>query len=299
MRVLFVGSTQLGAACIEAIKDVDSIEICGIITAPEQFQISYAPNGIRNVLHAGFSRIAEQIGCPILILEGKMSSGTLRRDVELLSPDCIFVVGWHHMIPKSWLRKWPTFGIHASLLPDYAGGAPLVWAMIEGQKWVGVTLFQFDDGIDSGPIVSQQRIRIRRSDDIASVLKKVERASVVLSIQEVPQLLSPESTRRKQDLSNRKIYPQRRPEDGLITDLMTVKQIRNFVRAQTRPYPGAFVEIDGERLTIWAVGRSSFSLKSRHTVFQRRNRIFLGRGRRCIRLRFTSNMESAKLDETP
>jgi len=77
------------------------------------------------------------------------------------------------MIPKTWLDKWPTFGIHASLLPKYAGGAPLVWAMIEGSRKVGVTLFQFDRGVDSGPIIAQQEIHVSRRDNISTVLRRL------------------------------------------------------------------------------------------------------------------------------
>jgi methionyl-tRNA formyltransferase len=288
MRLLFVGSTQLGRSCLEALAKLDSLEICGVLTAPPQFRISYAPEGVRNVLHTDFSSVAEKIGCPLLVLEEKMSSSELAQDVESLSPDCIFVVGWYHMIPKSWLSRWPTFGIHASLLPAYAGGAPLVWAIIEGSKHVGVTLFQFDDGVDSGPIVGQRRIRVRRKDSIATVLKKVEPVSIALAVDEIPRVLTNESPRTAQKLEGRRIYPQRTPDDGLITDSMTIKQIRDFVRAQTRPYPGAYVDCAGGRLSVWSVGRTSLTFKSRHDLFERSGELFLGRGHRCIKLREVS-----------
>jgi methionyl-tRNA formyltransferase len=83
-----------------------------------------------------------------------MNEPGLFQTVTSWNPDAFLVAGWYHMIPKIWRNLAPAYGLHASLLPDYSGGAPLVWAMINGETKTGVTLFQMDDGVDSGPIVA-------------------------------------------------------------------------------------------------------------------------------------------------
>lgn len=284
MRIFFVGSTQLGHACLGILKDQPSVEICGVLTAPSEFKISYAPEGVKNILHCDFAPLAQQIGCPLVNLDSKMTSAGLFNEIESLEPDLVLVIGWHHMIPKSWLTRWPTFGVHASLLPRYAGGAPLVWAIIEGQKKVGVTLFQLDDGVDSGPIVNQCAIRVRRSDDIASILARVEVHTMHLIKEEVPRLLSVDSQRVPQNLAGRTIYPQRNPTDGKIDALMSIRKVRNFVRAQTHPYPGAFLEEDGVRTKIWKLGRSKFTLKRKTGLYRHGKVLYLGLGRRSIEI---------------
>jgi len=246
------------------------------------FQISYAPEGVKNVLHRDFAPLAEEIGCSLVTLNSKITSVRLFDEIESLSPDLVLVIGWHHMIPNSWLARWPTFGVHASLLPRYAGGAPLVWAIIEGQKSVGVTLFQLDDGVDSGPIVNQRAIKVQRSDDIASILAKVEEHTMQLVKQEVPHLLSAGSQRVPQNLAGRTIYPQRKPSDGQINLSVSARRIRNFVRAQTHPYPGAFLEKDGVRTTIWKLGRSRFTLKHKIGLYRRGQVLYLGLGRQSV-----------------
>ena len=71
------------------------------------------------------------------------------KNVEELNPDLILVIGWYFMIPEA-MRKIPSkgcIGIHGSLLPQYRGGAPLVWAMINGENRTGITLFYFEKGV--------------------------------------------------------------------------------------------------------------------------------------------------------
>ena len=284
MKVLFVGSTQLGFSCLEVLAGIPDISVCGVLTTPSTFTISYAPEGVSSVLYRNFAPLAREIGCPLLTISGSMSSSELLVKIKALQPDCLIVVGWHHTIPNTWLEHWPTFGIHASLLPSYAGGAPLVWAMIEGRRFVGVTLFQLDEGIDSGPIVGQCRVWVRRSDDIESVLRRVEAKTLKLMALEVPRILSDNSLRKPQNLKSRIVYPQRKPSDGEIIDNMSIKQIRNFVRAQTKPYPGAFIEIDGFRVTIWKLGRSKIQVKRRDGLFSRGRFMYLGRGFRAIKV---------------
>lgn len=297
MRVLFVGSTKLGHSCLEALLTEENVSVCGILTAPKEFRISYAPEGVQNVLHTDFRPLSSRAGCPLLVLDGKMSSPSLFEEVRELRPDCILVVGWHHMVPKSWLAEWPTFGIHASSLPKYAGGAPVVWAMIEGQRHIGVTLFQFDSGVDSGPIVGQSRVKVGKNDDISVVLDKLETEAVRLVCKEVPKILTPLSPRRRQPLEGRKVYPQRKPDDGSIESTMSLKQVRNFVRAQTRPYPGAYIKVKGTRLTVWRLGKTRRSTRPRHDVYLFRNSLYLGRGRRSIEIIEYSLPSSVTLED--
>ena len=85
-----------------------------------------------------------------------MNESLLIEKVNAWKPDLFIVVGWYHILPKSWRNLAPAYGMHASLLPNYSGGAQLFWAMINGEKKTGITLFKMDDGIDSGPIVGQK-----------------------------------------------------------------------------------------------------------------------------------------------
>ena len=92
------------------------------------------------------------------------------------------------MIPKRWRELAPAYGLHASLLPDYSGGAPLVWTMINGESETGTTLFKMDSGIDSGPIVGQKAEPIWNDDTIATIYERIESREIELIERYLPLL---------------------------------------------------------------------------------------------------------------
>ena len=154
------------------------------------------------------------------------------------------------MIPKK-IRDIATkgaWGIHASLLPQYAGGAPLVWAIIESQKKTGVTLFKIDSGVDDGDIIAQKGFPILKNDTIKEVYEKATK----ISIEILNKTLNSKNIKFKpQDKSKIVVYPQRSPSDGLIDWSWNSKKIKDFIRAQTKPYPGAYTIINNKKIIIW------------------------------------------------
>lgn len=242
MRVVFVGTSTFGLKILEAIRPF----VVGAISAPPTFPISYRPEGVTNALHADVPAFCEASGIPCEIMRSKMSD--LLPVVREWKPDLFLIAGWYHMVPKSWREIAPAYGLHASLLPDYAGGAPLVWAIINGEKQTGITLFQLADGVDDGPIVGQLSTPIHDSDTIATLYARIEDLGVQLVTEMIPDILSLPHVSQPE---GRRLFPQRGPEDGRIDWSWSAEQIHNFVRAQTRPYPGAFGELGGKTFRIW------------------------------------------------
>lgn len=93
-----------------------------------------------------------------------------------LKPDLCIVVGWYWLIIKEILERVENgfIGIHNSLLPKYRGSSPLVWAIINGDEKVGISLFKFSDGIDNGDILFQRSIHISYEEYISNILQKLE-----------------------------------------------------------------------------------------------------------------------------
>lgn len=262
MRLIFVGSTQFGLRCLEKVIHLPEIEVVGIITNPETFSISYRPEGVRNVLHADFRPLAEQHDIPVWVMKGKMSDPALLAQVQAWKPDFILVVGWYHMVPRAIRDIAPVAGLHASLLPDYSGGAPLVWAIINDEEKAGITFFLMDDEVDSGPIIGQVEVPIFFEDTIAALYARVEEAGLWLLEEHLPKIARGEATYTPQDESKRRIMPQRSPEDGEIDWSWPARKIYNFIRAQTRPYPGAFTYWGQEKIIIWKASLSG--MKDEH-----------------------------------
>lgn len=253
MRLLFIGASKFGLRCLQESIKLPDVKPVGIITNPETFSISYNPDGVRNVLHADFRQVAEENEIPVHVMEGKMNDPALLEQIEEWAPDFILVVGWYHMVPKKILNIAPTAGLHASLLPSYSGGAPLVWAIINGETETGISLFYFDRGVDNGPLIGQKQEPIHHDDTIATLYSRIEERGLELLREYLPMIAKGTAPRIIQDESKRTIMPQRSPADGEIDWNRSSTALYNFIRAQTRPYPGAFTRHDGRTVKVWEV----------------------------------------------
>lgn len=252
MRTLFFGATDLGYQCCERLLERGE-GIVGLFTIPREFRISYSPNTpVKNVLYRDFHGLGTRYDIPVVEVRGKMDE--YLSQVEAFRPELILVIGWYYMIPRSMRNLAPRgcVGVHGSLLPRYRGGAPLVWAMINGEDRAGVTLFHFADGVDDGDIIGQREFEIEPSDTIREVLDKATRATIDVVEEYLPRLADGTAPRVPQDNSKATVVPQRSPADGLIDWSWNPDRINNFIRAQTKPYPGAFTYIGDKRVTIWS-----------------------------------------------
>ena len=252
MKTIFLGSTTFSAEILNDLLD-SSVNVEAVFYIPEYFKISYSEEPVRNYNYADIRSIADSNGIPSFEVDSEKGKRftDYSKAIEKIAPDVILVMGWYYMIPKTIrvMARYGAWGIHSSLLPKYAGGAPLVWAIIEGCKETGVTLFRMEDGVDDGDIIAQKTIPIEDTDTIREVYDRATTASKELLkqifVQKKPFTFTP------QNKDKTEIYPQRKPEDGLINWNWDNKRIKNFIRAQTKPYPGAFFLVNGKKVIIW------------------------------------------------
>jgi len=252
MKIVLVGATKFTARCLELISSIKKVELVGVVTAPKVFTISYRKEGVDNILYTDLNSIARKLEIPVVLLETKMNDPKLLRFITDLQPDCFIVVGWYHMVTAEWRKIAPAYGLHASLLPNYSGGAPLVWAMINGEKKTGITLFQMDAGVDSGPILGQYSVLIKNNDTIATLYDRIEKKGLKLLKNTLIALADGSEKLTIQDEEKRKVYKQRSPENGRICWEQSADDIDRFIRAQTRPYPGAFSTLFDSEFKIWS-----------------------------------------------
>jgi methionyl-tRNA formyltransferase len=251
VRVVVLAASSFGLRCIEAVRSHGML--AGVVTAPRTFSISYRPEGVTNVLYADIASYCSAQQIPHAVLgDAAMHDRCLLDQVRAWQPDAFVVAGWYHIVPAAWRALAPCYGLHASLLPDYSGGAPLVWAIMRGETRTGITLFQMDGGVDTGPIVGQSSCAITDDDTIATLYARIESLGLELLNTHLPALASGRAAMTPQDESRRRRYPQRGPEDGRIDWSQSAADLYNFIRAQTRPYPGAFMDIGGTRYHVWA-----------------------------------------------
>ncbi len=251
MKIVFFGASELGMKCCRRIVENKLADVTCILTIPKEFNISYSDKPVTNVNHADFHSIGAEFNIPVISVTAKMSE--YAEEIRKFSPDLILVIGWYYMIPAS-IREIPEFGcagMHASLLPKYRGGAPLVWAMINGEKKSGLTFFYLEEGVDNGDIIAQKEFPIEDSDYISDLIGKTTDAALEIIDESIPLLANGKAPRIRQDEAEATYVPQRKPEDGKIDWSWDSEKIRNFIRAQSKPYPGAFTEINDKKVIIW------------------------------------------------
>lgn len=195
--------------------------------------------------------VARAAGVPVFLTRN-VNAPDCVAFIRALAPDVLLVIGWTQLV-KEELLGIPklALGFHASLLPKYRGRAPINWALIHDERETGNTLIVLEAGADEGDIVAQRTIPIADDDDCATLYDKVAATEVAMLRDVLPLVAEGRVPRRKQNAAEATVMPKRRPEDGRIDWSKSARDLFNWVRAQTHPYPGAFTSLEGRRLYVW------------------------------------------------
>lgn len=166
--------------------------------------------------------------------------------------DNILSVNYLFILDASFIQLARHYAInfHGSLLPKYRGRTPHVWAIINGEKQCGITAHLMNAECDDGDIVKQVVVPIEDDDTGAIILEKYNALYPGLVEQIISDINSGSIETYQQDISKATYFGKRTPEDGGINWNWHKERIRNWVRAQANPYPGAFSYICGKRIII-------------------------------------------------
>ncbi len=174
--------------------------------------------------------------------------------IREMEPDIIFSIYYRNIIGGEILAipRRGALNLHGSLLPRYRGRCPLNWVLVHGEKETGVTLHHMTPRPDDGDIVDQVRVPIDDEDTAATLLAKCGRASRTLWDRTLPKIREGVAPRTPQDSALASYFGGRRPTDGKIDWDRSATEIRNLVRAVTRPWPGAFGTVGRRKVLIWS-----------------------------------------------
>jgi methionyl-tRNA formyltransferase len=241
VRAVWVSFDTIGRDCLLAARDVGA-EIVGVVTLPGPID----PN------RSGQCSF-DDVGAPLHETTDVNAPATIAA-VEAWRPDAIFVVGWSQLVREELIALAPgaVYGMHPTLLPRHRGRAPIPWTILSGLARTGVTLFEIaDPTADSGPIVGQVEVSVAADETATTLFDKLARAHVDLVRDFVPRLVSDTVTKVPQDTSRASTWPKRTPADGIIDWETRAPYLYDWVRAQTRPYPGAFTFLGEEKVVVW------------------------------------------------
>jgi UDP-4-amino-4-deoxy-L-arabinose formyltransferase/UDP-glucuronic acid dehydrogenase (UDP-4-keto-hexauronic acid decarboxylating) len=245
MKAVVLGYHNIGCVGIEALLG-NGFEIAAVFTHKDD------PN--ENIWFDSVAELAASKGIPVFAPDD-INHPMWVQKIKSMSPDIIFSFYYRHMIKKPLLEIPPAgcLNLHGSLLPAYRGRCPVNWVLVNGESLTGVSLHYMTPRADEGDIVAQKKIAITDDDTAKSLHLKSAKASVALLDEVLPKIKTGAAPRTPQDHSRATYFGGRKPADGEIDWNMSAAEIRNLVRATTRPYPGAFSFISDTKCLMWAV----------------------------------------------
>ena len=242
MKFAWVGFHAEGLAALQALLDARA-PIAAVLTL--QPELAAKRSGGDGVDYAG---VCARYGVPLHYIAG-INEPDAFRILQDVAPDVLFVIGWHQIVrpPVMRLARRGLIGAHASFLPHNRGSAPINWAIMRGERQAGNTLMWLAEGVDEGDIIAQRAFPISPYDTCATLYARVAATNREMLLEILPQLLAGERPGRPQERSTEPVLPRRRPADGRITWDCPAASVYDFIRALTRPYPGAFSSLDGKQ----------------------------------------------------
>src|SRR5262249_13301624 len=195
------------------------------------------------------------------ITPAEANTPELQRKLVELRPDFIFSFYYRSMLGADLLNvaRRGALNMHGSLLPRYRGRAPVNWASLHAERETGASLHYMVERADAGDIVDQLAVPILQDDDAREVFSKVTVAAETVLARSLPGLIAGTAPRRTQPIEPGQYFGRRRPEDGRIDWRWPAQRIHNLVRAVAPPFPGAFAEVDGQRLEIHKTRVASYT----------------------------------------
>jgi methionyl-tRNA formyltransferase len=233
LRIVFMGTPDFAVATLEALINAN-FNIVGVITAPDK------PAGRgRKLNQSAVKKFALEKSLTIL-QPTNLKDEEFISELESLKANLQVVVAFR-MLPKIvWqMPKYGTFNLHASLLPDYRGAAPIHWAIINGETKTGVSTFFIDEKIDTGEVILQEETLIDENETVGELHDKLMNIGSKLVVKTVNLIKNGNVKTFKQTLEDTKIAPKLFNETCKIDWSKPIDEIFNLIRG-LNPYPTAW-----------------------------------------------------------
>ena len=239
LRIVFMGTPEFAVPSLRALVR-SGYNVVGVVTTPDK------PAGRGQKLHESDVKIAaRELELPILQPE-KLRDPAFVSAMEELRPDLGIVIAFRMLPEVVWaMPRLGTFNLHASLLPQYRGAAPINWAIINGETETGVTTFLLNHEIDKGGIIGQIRVPILPEDNVGTLYERLMTTGTSLVTETVDRIAAGEIRPVEQqhiDEATLRPAPKIFKEDCRIDWSWEGRRIVNFVRGLS-PYPAAWTPI--------------------------------------------------------
>ncbi|MDP2189556.1 MAG: methionyl-tRNA formyltransferase [Sphingobacteriaceae bacterium] len=247
-RVIFLGTPDFAVASLKALVE-GGVNVVAVVTMPDK------PAGRGQKLQqSSVKQYAVAQNIPVLQPE-RLKNPEFLQILKSYQADLQVVVAFRMLPEVVWnMPALGTFNLHASLLPQYRGAAPINWALINGELETGITTFKLKHEIDTGDLVHQQKVAITPNMNAGELHDLLMEEGAKLMLQTVQEVLAGEVTYIAQTASSSELQhaPKLFKEHCMIDWQQSGGQIHNLVRGLS-PYPAAFTRVNGLVLKIYAI----------------------------------------------
>ncbi|HER0071464.1 TPA: methionyl-tRNA formyltransferase [Streptococcus pyogenes] len=245
IKLLFMGTPQFSATVLKGLLDNPAYEILGVVTQPDR-----AVGRKKDIKVTPVKQLALEHGISIYQPE-KLSGSQELIEIMGLGADGIITAAFGQFLPTILLDSVSfAINVHASLLPKYRGGAPIHYAIMNGDKEAGVTIMEMIKEMDAGDMVAKASTPILETDNVGTLFEKLAIIGRDLLLDSLPAYLSGELKPIPQDHSQATFSPNISPEQEKLDWTMSNQEVFNHIRGMN-PWPVAHTFLEGQRLKIY------------------------------------------------
>ncbi|NRG30328.1 methionyl-tRNA formyltransferase [Niallia circulans] len=245
-KVVFMGTPDFSVPVLQRLLE-EKYEVIAVVTQPDR------PVGRKKVLTPPPVKVeALKHDIPVYQPEKIRQSDELKAIISL-NPDIIVTAAFGQILPKELLDA-PKFGcvnVHASLLPELRGGAPIHYSILQGKEKTGITIMYMAEKLDAGDIISVAEVEIEEEDTVGTLHDKLSRVGSDLLAETLPKLLAGEITPIPQKDEEATFAPNLKRSDEQIDWSVSGEEIYNKIRG-LNPWPVAFTLYQGKVMKVWA-----------------------------------------------
>jgi len=245
MRIVFMGTPDFAATVLEGLLDDANYDVLAVVTQPDR-----AVGRKKEIKMTPVKEVALAHNLPVYQPE-KMSGSDEMAELMTLGADGIVTAAFGQFLPTKLLDSVDfAVNVHASLLPKYRGGAPIHYAIINGDKEAGVTIMEMVKKMDAGDMIAKASTPITDEDNVGTMFEKLAVIGCDLLLKTLPDYIAGNIKPEPQDESKATFSPNITPEEERIDWNKSAREVFNHIRG-LYPWPVAHTLLDGKRFKIY------------------------------------------------
>ncbi len=247
MKTIFLGTPEFAVAPLETLLKTPWVQVLAICTQTDK----EAGRG-KKVQEPPIKKLALQKSLPILQCRRISKESEVIQKIKELKPDVLITCAFGQILSEEILNITPdgAINVHASLLPKYRGAAPINWAILNGEKETGISIMKTELGLDSGPVILQEKYNIDENETSIDLSKNLSLLGAGALIKALELVRDKKAKFIPQDNSKATKAPMLKKELGLIDWNQNSEKIHNQIRG-LQPWPSAFTHFNGKVIKIW------------------------------------------------